>query len=166
VFAVSHASLQHPLPMELFQMQEIMLTAAQSLLGLALLASLRLTISNAILLFALFIGQFVAPNLVTRYPNLILGLRPDQIHPLFTVLYTAVALGIIFHQPRLILGLKHGLDPVGAADDLQLSPLEDMKTEHCAACRWRRMAIPLMHRQRGADECDGDPDCQGDRQPR
>ena len=64
----------------------------------------------------LFVGQLIAPDLVGRFPNLFLGLRADQIHPLFTVLYAVVALAIILHQPRLIRGLKHGLDPAGGPD--------------------------------------------------
>ena len=38
VFAVSHGTLAHPIPMGDFQMHEILLTAAQSLLGVVMLA--------------------------------------------------------------------------------------------------------------------------------
>src|SRR5262249_40029143 len=51
VFAVSHGSMAHPMPMDGLQLQEIMLTAAQSLLGVVLLSSMSLTVSGAALLF-------------------------------------------------------------------------------------------------------------------
>ncbi len=58
VFAVSHQSLQHPIPMGSFQMSELLLTAAQSLLAVVLLSAMRLSVGGALLLFGLFIGQF------------------------------------------------------------------------------------------------------------
>ncbi len=60
VYGVSHGSLDHPLPMDDFQLREILLTAAQSLLAVVLLAHLRLPMRYAMLLFVLFFAQLVA----------------------------------------------------------------------------------------------------------
>jgi cation:H+ antiporter len=108
VFALSHGTLQHPLPMGSLQMHEILLTAAQSFLAVALLASLRLTIGGAILLFGLFIGQFILPTLVTANPQLFFGLSPEQIHPVFSTLYFAAAAPIFAHHPGRFLRLADG----------------------------------------------------------
>jgi cation:H+ antiporter len=59
VFAVSSGSL-HGLPLDPHQRQELLLTAAQSLFAVALLITLRLTARGAVVLFALFVVQFVA----------------------------------------------------------------------------------------------------------
>lgn len=108
VFAVSHGTLEHPLPMGGLQLHEILLTAAQSFLAVALMASLRLTIGGAILLFGLFAGQFLLPMLVTYNPALFFGLRPEQIHPVFSTLYFAAAAPIFAYHPGRFLRLADG----------------------------------------------------------
>ena len=109
VFAVSHGSLDHPLPMGHFQMQEILLTAAQSLMAVALLASLRISIGGACLLFALFAGQLMLPELVPQLPDLGLGLTPELIHPMFTAIYVVVTAVIFLRRPGSIVGLFQGV---------------------------------------------------------
>ncbi len=56
-------SLGHPAEIALVQLSrdEILLTAAQTLLGVAMLARLRLTLFDAVLLLALFLTQFAVP---------------------------------------------------------------------------------------------------------
>ena len=65
VYALSHHSLRHTIPMNAGQMHEILLTAAQSLLGIVLLAALRLSLGQVLLLFGLFLGQLLLPELGT-----------------------------------------------------------------------------------------------------
>jgi cation:H+ antiporter len=108
VFALSHGTLQHPLPMGNVQMSELLLTAAQSLLGVVLLASLRLSPGGAILLFGLFIGQFVLPVFSRWFPGLTFGLGAQQIHPVSSLLYFAVAAAFFLQQPRHVIDLKKG----------------------------------------------------------
>jgi len=110
VFAVSHGSLDHPLPMGQFQMDEILLTAAQSLLGVVMLASMRLSLGGAAVLFTLFAAQLLSPAIVSACPGgMLFGLRAEQMHPLFSVLYF-VAAGVLFvRRPRDIAQLRHGL---------------------------------------------------------
>ncbi len=108
VFALSHGSLDHPLPMGALQMHEILLTAAQSFLAVALLASLRLTIGGALLLFGLFVGQFILPELVTANPTLFFGLKPEQIHPVFSTLYFAASAPFFAYHPSRFFRLAEG----------------------------------------------------------
>ncbi|MCC6859791.1 MAG: hypothetical protein IT158_14580 [Bryobacterales bacterium] len=105
VFAVSHATLAHPIPMGDLQMFEILLTAAQSLLAVVLLASLRLSLGGAALLFAMFVGQLAMPALSAVFPRLALGLTPAQIHPVYSVLYATLAFALFVLRPGRLLRL-------------------------------------------------------------
>ncbi|HOF87825.1 MAG TPA: hypothetical protein PLZ36_06930, partial [Armatimonadota bacterium] len=135
VYALSAGHIMPPMPMDGHQMNEILLTAAQSLLGVMLLVSLRLSVWQGLLLFALFIGQFIAPPLVHAIAPLpptdvahILNQEAwrdyleGMIHPLFAIIYIATAIGIFLDQPRRLLDVWQGakLDPPGAA-----LPVED-----------------------------------------
>src|SRR5574340_114694 len=127
VFALSHGTLQHPMPMDGFQMAEILLTAAQSLLAVVLLAGMRLTGGGALLLFGLFAGQLVMPAVVGGHP--LFGLTPQQIHPVFSFLYLVAAMALFAQNPRQITNL--------------IRPREDdgtPRTPHCLTCKWRRAA--------------------------
>ncbi|MGB9623356.1 MAG: sodium:calcium antiporter [Phycisphaerae bacterium] len=151
VFAVSHWSLEHPIPMGGFQMHEILLTAAQSLLAVVMLSSLELSLSGAFLLFILFAGQLVAPSLMAAFPAMTpFGLTTEQIHPIFSILYLVAAAAIFLQQPRTLLTLRQGAridapsaDPGVGKDvspDAEASP-HILKTEHCGRCRWRLRAV-------------------------
>jgi cation:H+ antiporter len=108
VFAVSHGSLDHPLPMDSLQMHEIFLTAAQSLMAVVLLASMRLGLGGAILLFVLFSGQLALPSVVKAYPSMFFGLTPEQIHPLFSAFYVVVAAALFLRRPSAVWHLGDG----------------------------------------------------------
>ncbi len=104
VYAVAlHAAtgqwFAHPIPMTPAQMHEILLTAAQSLLGILLLSALRLTVGQALLLFALFAGQLALPPIVAHFGHGPFGLRPDQVHPLFSLLYFVLTVAIFLRKP-------------------------------------------------------------------
>ncbi|MEI6501321.1 MAG: hypothetical protein WCP21_09895 [Armatimonadota bacterium] len=101
VFALSHGSLAHPMPMSSVQMQEILLTGAQSLLAVVMLVSLRLSLGQAALLFGLFAGQLVSPALVASLPGgTLMGLRGEQMHSLFSMLYLMGALALLVEYPQ------------------------------------------------------------------
>ncbi len=101
VFAVSAGTLQHPLPMGHFQMQEIFLTAAQSLLAVVILSTLRLSIGQAALLFALFAGQLVAPEVVEACcGGQVMGLHSEQMHVLFAFFYLMAVFTLLVDQPQ------------------------------------------------------------------
>ncbi len=61
VYGLSSGGFSTPIPMGIFQMSEIMLTAAQSLLAVLLVAGLRLHAGGALLLCVLFVSQFILP---------------------------------------------------------------------------------------------------------
>ena len=109
VYAVSHGGLSPSIPMDSFQMHEILLTAAQSLLAVIILASLRLNIGQALLLFVLFIGQLLTPYVMQQFPQLAIpGLRGERIHELFSLLYLFCALSLFLYNPQSVLKLWKG----------------------------------------------------------
>ena len=112
VYAFAHGSFRQSIPMDPMQMQEILLTAAQSLLGIVLLAGLRLSIGQALLIFALFIGQLIIPLLLEAYPGLApFGLNAAAVHPLFSLIYIFIAVTAILARPRRLFALWHGTTP-------------------------------------------------------
>ena len=101
VYALSSGTLAHPLPMGRFQMEEILLTAAQSLLAVVMLATLRLSMAQGLLLFGLFAGQLVAPTIVdSSFGGALMGIRGDQMHVLFSFLYLIAAIALIAEHPQ------------------------------------------------------------------
>ena len=109
VYALSHGSLSHPMPMDAHQMQEILLTAAQSLLGIIILATMQLSIGQALLIFLLFIGQLILPSIFIAHPNWTpLNLSPNQIHPLFSIFYFIACAVLLLDQPGRLKGLWQG----------------------------------------------------------
>jgi cation:H+ antiporter len=123
VFALSSGGIAEPMPMTNFQLHEIMLTASQSLLAVFLLASMRFTVANAVLLFILFSGQLMMPEIVERYPKLVLGLHENMIHPLFSLLYLVTAGSVFLMGPKRILRLWRGMDV--AVPELVVNEPED-----------------------------------------
>lgn len=134
VYAASSGSLSHPIPLSSAQFSEILLTAAQSLLGVVLLAGLRLSIGGAMLLFGLFIGQFLLPLCSQWFPALAFGLGSRQIHPVFCILYFVVAAAFFLQNPRVIWRLRRGLK-------ITRRPEEPLLTPQCEKCKWRQQAM-------------------------
>jgi cation:H+ antiporter len=97
VYGLSLGSLAQPIPMGGMQMNEILLTAAQSLLAVALLVRLRLSSLGAALLLGLFAAQFALPALLAP-----LSWRPDHaaLTQALSALYAVLA-GLV-----LLPGLK------------------------------------------------------------
>jgi cation:H+ antiporter len=147
VYAVSRGSLAHSIPLNNFQMSEVLLTAAQSLLAVVLLAGLRLSVGGALLLFGLFAGQFVLPLFSQWFPGLAFGLGSQQIHPVFCILYAVVALALLLQNPRIVWRLREGVTWNGSRSDEQLlsemslrEDGEQFTTPHCKSCKWRKAA--------------------------
>lgn len=101
VYAISHGTLEHPIPMNSFQMHEILLTAAQSLLAIILIANLRLTIGQSFLLFSLFTGQLITPNLFAVLPESISwNLSGERIHQIFSMIYVVSFFVLLSDNPK------------------------------------------------------------------
>lgn len=140
VFALSHGSVDHPIPMGSFQMQEIMLTAAQSLLAVLMLAAMRFSVSGAILLFLLFMGQLVMPSIVQAFPDMALGIKADQIHSLFSMLYLTSAVAIFLYRPRPVLDLVGHAGKEIFRGHAYAEPIEsemELPMPECRTCKHR-----------------------------
>lgn len=102
VFAVSSGSIIPPLPMGHFQMNEILLTAAQSLLAVTILINLNFSIFEGFLLFVLFFAQFALPALLTTfgiYPDIQTGIESG--HGILSfALYLPAAIALIIINRR------------------------------------------------------------------
>ncbi len=100
VYALSSGTLRHPIPMGTFQLEEILLTAAQSLLALFMIANLRFSIRYGLVLFALFTGQILSPWLVRLLPGgTFMGLQGPQMHNVFSLLYIVGAVILLIEHP-------------------------------------------------------------------
>ncbi|MHC1743225.1 MAG: sodium:calcium antiporter [Syntrophobacteraceae bacterium] len=109
VYALSSASLESPIPMGALQMNEILLTAAQSLLAVALLVRLRLDLKAALLLFGLFIGQFMAPmGLALLSEPLSLHVSAESIHHAFSAFYILTAITLLLKNRAAVANLLDG----------------------------------------------------------
>ncbi len=111
VFAVSHGSFDHPIPMGRLQMLEILLTAAQSLLAVVLLSRLKLGLGGALLLFGLFAGQLVTPVIVKSFAHLPFGINAAYVHPAFSALCVVMAVILFAFRPRPVIRLFEGARP-------------------------------------------------------
>jgi cation:H+ antiporter len=109
VYALAHGSFDRPLPLTGFQMEEVLLTAAQSLLAVVILARLELSLGQGILLLGLFFGQLIAPQVVGALPGgHLLGVNPDQMHYVFSILYGIAAVAAFVMHPRAVARLWTG----------------------------------------------------------
>ena len=122
VYAISHGTLAHPIPMGHFQMDEILLTAAQSLLAVVILGGLRLSLGHGILLFGLFAAQLVAPVAVGLLPAAMLaGVAPDEVRQFFATLYFVAAAALILDSPGRLRTIWSGCR-LGAGEPVRLGP--------------------------------------------
>jgi cation:H+ antiporter len=121
VYALSSGSLRHPIPMADFQFKEILLTAAQSILALFMIANLRFSFRYGIVLFVLFTGQIASPWVIEHLPgHMFLGFHADQIHNVFSLLYIIGAVTLLIEHPSrwralFQLRLKYGREECSAA---------------------------------------------------
>lgn len=100
VYGLSLGSFASPIPLASFQHQEILLTAAQSVLAVVLIAAGTLSVGHGILLFTLFVGQFVAPSLL-NYLSATFGLPPsgELGRIVLSALYVTTAAGFVLDRP-------------------------------------------------------------------
>ena len=94
-----------PMPLDGFQMQELLLTAAQSLLAVGLLAGLSLGPRRAGLLFVLFAGQLLSPLFLE---SLHAGIPASQAHPFFSALYLGSFTLLVLLRRRDLAALRLG----------------------------------------------------------
>ncbi|MFH1676525.1 MAG: sodium:calcium antiporter [bacterium] len=110
VYALSSGQLAHPIPMNVLQMHEILLTAAQSLLGVALLAAFSLSFGSALLLLVLFLGQFIiSPWMDSLAAKGLINFTGDKVHQVFSLIYVLISIFIIARKPSNIKRIFRGL---------------------------------------------------------
>jgi cation:H+ antiporter len=143
VYAVAHGSVNPPIPLNHLQLHEILLTAAQSLLGVVILANLRFTLGEALLLFLLFFAQFVSPMLASEHGTWLSGLRGDLVHPFFSAIYLIVAFAMLLREPGSLLRLRWGanFDQTRKGGWMEEASPHTIKTEYCKKCKWRLAAV-------------------------
>jgi len=107
VYGMASGSFELPLPLGPYQLHEIFLTAAQSLLAVALLASLSLGPGAAALLFCMFTGQLISPYVLDGL-NLPWGNGTDGLHQLFSAGYVALFLTFAWLKRRDVWSLRLG----------------------------------------------------------
>lgn len=91
-------------------MHEILLTAAQSFLAVVLVAGLKLNIKGALLLFGLFIAQFLSPYFERPLSELLPGmLNPGELHFAFSFLYLFVSAFMLVIRRKEMMRLWEGL---------------------------------------------------------
>lgn len=156
VYAIAHGSLNPPIPLNALQLHEILLTAAQSLLGVVILANLRFTLGEAILLFTLFTAQFFSPLFATEHGRWLFGLPAELVHPFFSAVYLFIAGAMILHEPGNIFRLRWGanLSETRKGGWLPHASPSTIKTEFCTRCQWRLSALDKeKNSQPQKDEC-------------
>jgi cation:H+ antiporter len=112
VYGAASGGFEHPLPLGPYQLHEVFLTAAQSLMAVALLARLALGPGAALLLFCMFAGQLVGPSVLTGL-NLDLPWGraesgTDGLHQLFSAGYMALFALITWKYRRDVWALRLG----------------------------------------------------------
>jgi cation:H+ antiporter len=114
VYGISSGSFAHPIPMNSFQMTEILLTAAQSLLAVSLLAGLYLHVKGAMLLLGLFVAQFALPVLTDPLSAFIpWEPSPERMHLVLSVFYVLAAVYVLAAGRRQVGELWQGLRVAG-----------------------------------------------------
>ena len=86
-FGVSAGQFGHPMQLDARQAEEILLTAAQSLFAVVVLADFRFSLLEGAAFFALFGAQMLSTNLEFRY--------------YFSFLYLALTAGLVLFRPEI-----------------------------------------------------------------
>jgi hypothetical protein len=121
-----------------------------------MLASLRLGIGGALLLFTLFSGQLVLPQLVAAHPAWGLGLPVDQIHPFFSAMYVVAAAAIWLNRPKNVHELIKGLHPLPLIQGKPVPLLpEGPGGEICHHCHFRLSGIQAVRSEMGEEPARG-----------
>lgn len=109
VYGVSSGSFSLPIPMGPFQLQELLLTAAQSLFAVALLLDMRLSLREASILLVLFSLQLLSPLYELPLEALLqLPHNPLRLHMFFANIYIVLAVLLLVLQRKKVWQLRLG----------------------------------------------------------
>ncbi|MEW6547450.1 MAG: sodium:calcium antiporter [Bacillota bacterium] len=112
-YAVSTSSI-HPLVLDHRQVQEVLLTVAQSAFAIAVLANMDYTVGAALALMVLFVSQLLTPHL----------------HFVFSIIYLFLTAGLLVVQRKRVAGvvmavgniLRPGVVPAGEGETASGAP--------------------------------------------
>lgn len=108
-YALSSGGLAPSIPLDSHQLQEILLTAAQSIFAVALLLDLKLHVREASWLLTLFLAQLLAPLYdVHLHAWLEMPHDPLRLHGFFAQVYLAAAAALLVKNWRLAWQLRLG----------------------------------------------------------
>ncbi len=109
VYAASSGAFFPSINLDSHQLQEILLTAGQSLFAVALLTNLRLHVHKAVWLLLLFCAQLLSPLYDVQLETL-LGLPHDplRLHDIFAKVYVALGVVLLIKNWRAVLALRRG----------------------------------------------------------
>ncbi len=107
VYGISSNSTNH-IPLATMQMHELLLTATQSAFAIALISGLVAGKKEAVVLFTLFILQFLSPFYDTKLPAFIPNTSPhDTILIIFSVIYIlCTIIFVIIHFKKFVAIIK------------------------------------------------------------
>ena len=125
-YALSSGQMSLPIPMDHHQMLEILLTAAQSILAIALLSDFRLSFKEALLLVVLFLGQFVlSPWFDSMHASGTVAWDGSHIRIAFTFIYVIFAAYNFIRYPLRLKKLLQGFKVAPDFCDLSLGEIDD-----------------------------------------
>lgn len=109
VYAVSSGSLASPIPLDSYQLQEVLLTAGQSLFAVALLLHLRLCMRDAVVLLGLFVLQFASPLYEGTLAGMLgLPVASLRLHMFYANVYLVLASILLVAQYKSVWRLREG----------------------------------------------------------
>ena len=109
VFALSSGHIFPSLPFDSHQIQEILLTAAQSFFAISLLLDLKLHLKEACALILLFVAQLLAPIYEVQLEILLnLSHDPLRLHGFYSIVYLVLGSYLFIRNWRLLCKLRHG----------------------------------------------------------
>jgi len=128
-YSLSSGQMALPIPMDHHQMLEILLTAAQSILAIALLSDFRLSFKEALLLIVLFLGQFVlSPWFDSMHASGAVAWDGSHIRIVFTIIYVVFAAYNFIRYPLRLKKLREGFKVAPDSCDLSLGN-NDVETD-------------------------------------
>ncbi|GFH63017.1 MAG: electrochemical potential-driven transporter [Candidatus Desulfovibrio kirbyi] len=109
VYALSSGGFAPPIPLDSHQLQEILLTAGQSLFAVALLTDLRLSTREAFWLLLLFSAQLLAPLYETPLEAFFrLAHNPLRLHGFYSTVYLTLTVLLFVRNWRAVVKLRFG----------------------------------------------------------
>lgn len=109
MYAFSSGSLAQPIPLDAYQLQELLLTAGQSLFAVALLLNMRLSLREGCVLLGLFLVQFSAPLYEEALAALLhMPAARLQLHLFYANVYLVLALILLVARYKKVMRLKAG----------------------------------------------------------